>query len=211
MTLFNRKLTRVALAVGSLALLAGCASMMYTPPTPEETAAVIKSGFRERGVAKLDRLQQSELQAACSKYPKGDLPKDLRDKLEKAAMASVKYPADGKWLGDWKQGERIAQSGVGLTFTDAPNATSGGNCYACHQMTKEEISYGNIGPTLLNFGKLRGNSEPIMRYTWAKIWNAHAFNACSSMPRFGDAGILTEDQIRHVMALLLDPQSPVNK
>jgi sulfur-oxidizing protein SoxX len=31
------------------------------------------------------------------------------------------------------------------------------------------------------------------------------------MPRFGDAGILTEDQIRNVMALLLDPGSPVNR
>jgi sulfur-oxidizing protein SoxX len=30
------------------------------------------------------------------------------------------------------------------------------------------------------------------------------------MPRFGDAGILTEDQLRHVMALLMDPKSPVN-
>lgn len=202
---------KAGLAITSMVALAGCASMMYTPPTAEETAAVIKSGFRERGVAKLDRIQQSELQAACSKYPKGDLPKDLRAKLEKAAEAAVKYPADGKWMGDWKQGERIAQSGVGLTFTDAPTAASGGNCYACHQITKEEIAFGNIGPSLYQYGKLRGTSEPIMRYTWARIWNSHAFNACSSMPRFGDAGILTEEQIRHVMALLLDPQSPANK
>jgi sulfur-oxidizing protein SoxX len=88
---------------------------------------------------------------------------------------------------------------------------AGGNCYACHQITQEEISYGNIGPTLYHYGKLRGNSEAIMRYTWARIWNSHAFNACSSMPRYGDAGILTEEQIRHVMALLLDPQSPANR
>jgi sulfur-oxidizing protein SoxX len=31
------------------------------------------------------------------------------------------------------------------------------------------------------------------------------------MPRFGDAGILTPSQIKDVMALLLDPASPVNK
>jgi sulfur-oxidizing protein SoxX len=202
---------KAGLAVMSMAALAGCASMAYTAPTPEETSAVIKAGFRERGPAKLDRIQQSELQLACSKFPKGDLPKDLRAKLEKAAEATVKFPADGKWMGDWKQGERIAQSGVGLTFTDAPNATSGGNCYACHQITKEEIAFGNIGPSLYNYGKLRGNSEQIARYTWARIWNSHAFNACSSMPRYGDAGILTEEQIRHVMALLLDPQSPANR
>ncbi|HQR77850.1 MAG TPA: sulfur oxidation c-type cytochrome SoxX, partial [Burkholderiaceae bacterium] len=46
---------------------------------------------------------------------------------------------------------------------------------------------------------------------WGKIWNTHAFNLCSQMPRYGDAGILSEAQIRDVMALLLDPNSPVNK
>jgi sulfur-oxidizing protein SoxX len=31
------------------------------------------------------------------------------------------------------------------------------------------------------------------------------------MPRFGHMGILTEKQIKDVVALLMDPQSPVNK
>jgi sulfur-oxidizing protein SoxX len=48
-------------------------------------------------------------------------------------------------------------------------------------------------------------------YTWGKLWNAKAYNACSGMPRFGHAGILSETQLRDVMALLLDPASPVNK
>jgi L-cysteine S-thiosulfotransferase len=95
---------------------------------------------------------------------------------------------------------------------ERPEGTAaGGNCYACHQLSKAEISYGNIGPSLYNYGKLRGYSEDIKRYTWAKIWNTNAYNACSSMPRFGEAGVLTEEQIRNVMALLLDPESPVNK
>lgn len=191
-------------------LLAGCASMMYSAPSEQETLEVIKSSFQDRGIAKLDRLDQSELQKACTQY-KNNLPIQLRAKLEKAALATVKYPADGKYLGDFKQGERIAQSGVGMQWTDRPDTVNGGNCYACHQLTKEEISYGNIGPTLYNYGKIRGDSEAILKYTWAKIWNAHSFSACSSMPRFGDAGILKEDQVRHLMALLLDPQSPVNK
>lgn len=204
------KKSKIVAALAAATVLAGCASMMYTPPTEQETLAVIKAGFHERGIAKLDRLNQSELQKVCTET-KNNPPKDLRERLEKAALATVKYPADGKFLGDWKQGERIAQSGVGMQWTDRPDTVNGGNCYACHQVSKEEISYGNIGPTLYNYGKLRGNSEAVVKYTWAKIWNTHAFNACSSMPRFGDAGILTEDQIRHLMALLLDPQSPVNK
>jgi len=31
------------------------------------------------------------------------------------------------------------------------------------------------------------------------------------MPRFGHNGILTDQQIRDVVALLLDPMSPVNQ
>jgi sulfur-oxidizing protein SoxX len=31
------------------------------------------------------------------------------------------------------------------------------------------------------------------------------------MPRFGHAGALGEKQIQHLVALLLDPESPVNK
>ncbi len=197
-------------AIAGAVVLAGCASMMYTPPSEQETMAVIKSSFKDRGIAKVDRLNQSELQKLCTQY-KNDPPKDVRERLEKTALAGVKYPADGKFLGDWQQGERIAQSGVGMQWTDGPTTVNGGNCYACHQITKAEISYGNIGPSLYNYGKLRGNSEAVVKYTWAKIWNTHSFNACSSMPRFGDAGILSEEQIRHVMALLLDPQSPANK
>jgi sulfur-oxidizing protein SoxX len=196
------------LTAAAAAVVAGCAT--YTPPSKEETLAVIKSSFQDRGVAKVDRLNQTELQRICSETGNNP-PRDVRERLEKQALADVRFPADGKWLGDFTQGERVAQTGVGLQWTDPPGTVAGGNCYACHQLSKAEISYGNIGPSLYNYGKLRGYSDDIKRYTWAKIWNTHAYNACSSMPRFGDAGILTADQIRNVMALLLDPNSPVNK
>ena len=75
-----------------------------------------------------------------------------------------------------------------------------------------------MGPSLYNYGKLRGvtdvnspTAKPIIDYTWAKLWNARGYNACSSMPRFGHNGILSETQLQHLMALLLDPQSPVNQ
>jgi sulfur-oxidizing protein SoxB len=51
-------------------------------------------------------------------------------------------------------------------------------------------------------------AKPIVEYTWGKIWNAKAYNACSNMPRAGHMGNLNEKQIRDVMALLLDPQLP---
>ena len=200
------------LTMGAAAAVAlgGCA-MLSTGPTDAEVAETLKSSFRARGIAKLDRLEQTELQKACTQHARGDMPKALAEKLEKAALDAVVYPADGKYLGDWKRGEAIAQSGRGLQFSDDEKTVNGGNCYACHQLSKEELAFGNIGPSLYNYGKLRGNSEPILRYTWGKLWNAHAFTACSQMPRFGDAGILNPQQLRDVMALLLDPASPVNK
>jgi len=177
---------KTVLSLGAVVVLASCASS----PTREETMQVVKGSFKERGIAKLDRLDQSELQQVCSEASLNnkDLPKDLRERLEKQQMATIKYPADGKFLGDWKAGERVAQTGVGLQWTDNDKTVNGGNCYACHELSPQEVSFGNIGPSLKGYGKLRGNSEAVVKYTWGKIWNTHAYNACSSMPRFGDAG-----------------------
>ncbi|MGB2816597.1 MAG: sulfur oxidation c-type cytochrome SoxX [Burkholderiaceae bacterium] len=202
--------TKTMLSLAAIAVLASCAS---PAPTRDETMQVVKSSFKDRGIAKVDRLNQTDLQQVCSEasLTNKDLPKDVRERLEKQQMATIRFPADGKFLGDWKAGERVAQTGVGLQWSDGEKTVNGGNCYACHQLSPQEISFGNIGPSLKQYGKLRGNSEAVVKYTWGKIWNTHAYNACSSMPRFGDAGILTEAQIRDVMALLLDPNSPVNK
>jgi sulfur-oxidizing protein SoxX len=177
---------------------------------PSQADIVMKASFKERGQAKLDRLEQDETQRLCSQYP-DKRPKEVAKKIETLNMKRVKYPADGKLLGDWKEGEKIAQSGVGKQFSDNPANPSGGNCYACHQLTKEEISFGNIGPSLYNFGKLRGYTEAIQKYAYGKIYNADAYSACTNMPRFGHQGILTEQQIKHVTALLMDPNSPVNR
>ncbi len=194
-------------------ILAGCAALSTKPVEHGDALALMKASFKTRGQADVARLDQDELQRVCSDYAERgeDLPKPLREKLEAAELSKVKYPADGKYLGNWREGERIAQNGRGFQWSDQPSAGAGGNCYACHQISKAEVSYGNIGATLAQYGKLRGTSEPIMKYTWAKIYNSHSFNACSNMPRFGEKKILSESQIQDLMALLLDPDSPVNK
>jgi sulfur-oxidizing protein SoxX len=153
--------------------------------------------------------ERDEIQQACSADK--PLPPAKARKLEAAQLKDVKYPADGKYMGDWKAGEKIAQNGRGMQSSDKAGSENGGNCYACHQISKEEISFGNIGPSLYQYGKLRGTSDDVVKYTWAKLYNAQAYNACSRMPRFGHNGVLTEQQMKDVMALLLDPQSPVNK
>ena len=180
---------------------------VHAAPNAEE---VMKASFKDRGQAKVDRLNQDETQAACSKYFAG-VPKDAAKRIEAANLKTIKYPADGKLVGDWKEGEKIAQSGVGKQFSDNPANPSGGNCYACHQLSKAEISFGTIGPSLYNFGKLRGYTEATQKYAYGKIYNAQAYSACSNMPRFGHNQILTEQQMKHLTALLVDPESPVNK
>jgi L-cysteine S-thiosulfotransferase len=200
------------------AIVAGCASLPGPAELDAQAMAMMKASFRDQGIAKVDRIEQDLGQSACSsdKAP----PQDVAAKIEKTALDSIRWPTDGKYLGDWKEGERIAQNGRGMTWTDAstdPKA-NGGNCYNCHQIDQAEISYGSIGPSLWNYGKVRGVKDPadpaaeaMLRYTWGKLWNSKAYAACSNMPRFGHAKLLNEEQIRHVMALLLDPRSPVNK
>jgi L-cysteine S-thiosulfotransferase len=203
-----------------LLVAAVAAASCATAPTPAEldkaAADVMKASFREQGIAKLDRIAQDLGQAACSSdKPPAD---SVARQIEAQALASIKPPADGKYLGDWREGEKLAQSGRGLTWTDSAGSPNGGNCYNCHQIAKAEISHGTIGPSLYQYGKLRGVQDPasaaaapIVQYTWGKLYNSKASNACSGMPRFGHAGILTEAQMRDVMALLLDPKSPVNE
>lgn len=203
---------RSVVALAAVVVGAGCASIVGSQPVSDaEVKQELMNSFRERGIAKLDRLEQSELQQVCSEYATRPLPAELRARLEADAKKTVRFPSDGQFLGDWKAGEKIAQSGRGLQYSDTEKTVAGGNCYACHQLSKAEIAFGTIGPTLYNYGKLRGNSKEILEYTWTRLWNGHAYAACNNMPRFGDAGILSEAQLKDVMALLLDPASPVNQ
>ena len=199
-------------------LLAGCASLPASSELDTLAARAIQGSFSERGIAKLDRIQQDLAQAACSSDKAPDAA--TAERIMAEAKASVKWPAGGWYIGDFREGERLAQSGRGMTWTDASAAPSanGGNCYNCHQISRQEISFGTIGPSLLNYGRSRGvtdifapTAQPVIEYTWMKLYNARSYSACSTMPRFGHKGLLDENQLRHIMALLLDPRSPVNQ
>jgi len=201
--------------------LAGCAALPSGAELDKLTADIMKASFRDQGQATMDRLVQDDANRECSAADVAGKPIDpqVAQAIEAANLKTIKWPSDGKFLGDWKEGEKVAQSGAGMTWTDKVGSTNGGNCYNCHQIDRREISFGTIGPSLYNYGKIRGvttdptsaASKAIVEYTWGKIWNTRAYNACSNMPRAGHSGFLTEQQIRHVMALLLDPKSPVNQ
>jgi len=162
----------------------------------------------------MSRLEQDETMRTCGIY-RDNPPRKIGEQLERLNKATIRYPVDGKLIGDWKEGEKLAAVGtgghIGFIQPDPPGRVRGGNCYACHQLAKKEVAYGTIGPSLEHYGKLRGNADEIIKYTYDKIYNSNAFTACTNMPRFGLHNWLTPEQITHVVAFLIDPESPVNK
>ena len=211
------KFHKTALALAAVVLV-GCATLPGTAELDTQAMAMMKAGFTSQGIAKVDRLDQDLGQAACSSEK--DPSPEVVKRIEAESLASIKWPTGGNYIGDWRAGEKLAQDGSGMTWRDKSAAPSenGGMCYNCHQVGKEEISFGTIGPSLYNYGKIRGvknladpAAAPIIQYTWGKLWNSKAYAACSNMPRFGHMKLLDESQIRNVMALLLDPASPVNQ
>ena len=203
----------LAIAVFALAAVAIHGSASAQQANNPKFNKMMKDGFRADGITGLDRIDQDATQKFCSDpvFANSKQGEKMREKIQKMNMDSIKQPSDGKYIGDWKKGEAIAQSGRGATWTDKADTPIGGGCYNCHQIDKKEISYGTIGPTLWNYGKARGYSQEVVTYTWNRINNSKAYNACSNMPRFAHFKLLNEQQIQDVMALLLDPASPVNQ
>ena len=205
-------------AAAVVIVVAGCAAMEPAPDYDKLVAEMMKASFRDQGIATMDRLQQDLGQKACS-TPQP--PPDAVSKLIEAQnLASIQWPAGGQYFGNWVAGEKLAQNGRGMAWNDKSTDPkgNGGNCYNCHQIDQKEISFGTIGPSLWNYGKTRGVKDvtdpkmaEVVQYTWGKIYNSKAYEACSNMPRFGHAKLLNEAQMRDLMSLLLDPRSPVNQ
>ena len=205
-----------SLILVAVALLAACAAAPTSTERPKATAgdlaqvtAVLKRDLRERGQAKMDRVELDEVQRLCNMHADNP-PAELARRAEEQQLKTIRFP-QGSLIGDWKRGERIAQSGRGSMWSDKPGVQDGGSCYNCHQIQPRESAFGTLGPSLAGFGKLRGNSAEMQRYVYGRIHNSKAYNACSQMPRLGHAGTLNEQQIKDLVALLLDPASPVNQ
>jgi sulfur-oxidizing protein SoxX len=207
----TKSISRAAAMSLAAATLAGVSLPVFADAEHRVRALeIIKRDFKPRGQAGTDRLEVDGLQAICNRTGNNP-PASIATQMQNDQLAMVKFPADGKLMGDWKAGEKLAQSGRGFTWTDKVGLPVGGNCYNCHQISPKETSFGTIGPSLYQFGKQRGNTPEMQKYVYSKLYNAKAFNLCSDMPRFGHVGALVESQIKDIVALLLDPESPVNK
>lgn len=172
--------------------------------------ATITSTFKGAPAEWQARARQDETQRICSETRNSPSNADF-EKIKAREIATIVYPPDGNVIGDWKQGERVAQVGTGHQFSDQPGGRVGGNCYACHQIEKKEVSFGTLGPSLAEYGKIRKFDAAEAKQAYAKIYNSHAVNPCSNMPRFGANKFLTIEQIKDVTAYLMSPDSPVNK
>jgi sulfur-oxidizing protein SoxX len=142
-------------------VLAACASGPSDEGVRQRAEQVFRESFthgNRQMAAKVD--QQDEVQALCTRY-RSEPPKEVADRIEATETGGIRYPASGKFLGDWRKGEKIAQDGYGLRFTDPDTKRpNGGGCYNCHRIAPAEISYGTVGPSLYRFGAQRGAGEP---------------------------------------------------
>jgi L-cysteine S-thiosulfotransferase len=191
-------------------LVIACAwPMLAAAQSSSDVQKVLQRDFQPRGQATMDRVVQDGVQRICTDT-RDQPPGELARRLEEDQMKTIPFPA-GSLIGNWKNGERVAQNGRGLQWTDQAGAAAGGSCYNCHQLSPQEQSYGTLGPSLRRFGWMRGNGPEMQRYVYGKIYNAKAYNLCSNMPRLGLSGTLTPEQIKDLVGLLLDPESPVNQ
>jgi sulfur-oxidizing protein SoxX len=209
----NKTWMKYLLLCAPALIAAGCATypdQATTHQIAEKMVADSFSGTPEH----LKRLVQDQSQQICSKIGDEKLTEAEAAEVVKLARASIQYPASGKLVGDWKTGDKLAHNGAGDRIRNGKlekRKENGALCQNCHALAPDEINVGNVGPSLTGYGAQRGNSEAIAKYTYEKIYNAWAVYPCSNMPRLGASGHLTPEQITHVVAFLIDPQSPVNK
>ena len=200
---------RIIPAIFALALCAIPAAAQQRPD-PAAADPAIKAAFPTAPADWAPRLTGDDTMQQCS-VSRNSPSKEVAEAIQKRELASIAYPPDNNFMGDWRKGEALAQSGYGLRFTDYPaRQANGGNCYACHQLTKKEVSYGTLGPSLSEYGKLRDFKPEAVKAAYEKIYNSHAALPCSTMPRFGTNKILTVEQIKDAVALLMSRDSPVN-
>lgn len=203
-----------ATAAFATAIAAGCATFTDDPAATRLLAEKMVAGsFTAPAPALLKRLEQDRSQVICSKIGDAKLTQAEAAEVVKLARESMKYPASGKLVGDWKIGGKLAHDGAGDRIQGGrleKRPQNGGLCQNCHALEPGEVNVGNVGPSLTGYGAQRGNSEAVAKLTYERIYNGWAYAPCSNMPRLGATGHLTPEQITHLVAYLTDPASPIN-
>lgn len=206
-----RPLLILAIGLSLAAAVTAMAAQRQASVKPAALDRLMKDGFKSAAPGWQARLVQDETQKVCSATRNAPSPQAAAA-IRKRERATIVYPADGVFMGDWKRGEALAQSGYGLRFTDVPpRQETGGNCYACHQLDTSEVAYGTLGPSLAGYGKVRRFGAPFEKSVYEHIFNPHASTPCAGMPRYGTQKVLSIAQIKDLVAYVMSPDSPVNK
>ena len=84
------------------ALLAlGATGIHAADPIAFQAEQIFRSSYRgDNPKYWMDRLDQDEAMRVCSQY-RDNPPAKLRQKIELAQKATIRYPVDGKLIGDW--------------------------------------------------------------------------------------------------------------
>lgn len=203
-----------AASIAAALLVAGCAAWPDEAATKRTAEKMMSDAYSGTAPALAARVAQDRSQQICSKIGNAQLSQEEAAEVVRLARASIQYPASGRLVGDWKVGAKLAYAGQGGRISGGKlekARENGALCSNCHQLDPKEFNVGNLGPVLTGYGAQRGDSEAVAKLTYERIYNAWTYSPCSTMPRLGASGHLTPEQITHVVAYLIDPQSPVNR
>jgi sulfur-oxidizing protein SoxX len=192
----------------------GCASLPDERTSRELAEKMVATSYPNLPESMTRRAVQDRAQQICSKIGGAKLTQEEAAEVVRLSRESMRYPDSGQLVGDWKTGARLAFAGQGGRIVGGKlekAKENGALCSNCHALAPREFNVGNIGPSLTGYGAQRGNSEAVAKLTYERIYNAWAYSPCANMPRLGAGGHLTPEQIAHVVAYLIDPQSPVNR
>ena len=73
---------------------------------------MMQDSFRAEGIAGLNRIEQDATQKFCSdpQFANSKQGEAMREKIQKMNMDTIQQPSDGKYIGDWKNGEKLPKA-----------------------------------------------------------------------------------------------------
>ena len=169
---------------------------------------MMKASFRDEGIAKADRLRSGPGSVRMF-VRRRRRPPEVAKRVEAEALASIRWPAGGQYFGDWVAGEKLAQSGRGMTWYRRERRHRGqrGPVLQLPPARQEGDLARHDRPEPLQLRQEPGREErdrPVVggrssSTPRGKLWNSKAYAACSNMPRFGHMQLLERgaDPRRH--------------
>jgi sulfur-oxidizing protein SoxX len=198
-------------------ILAALLLLLAGPAAAQQKKAVVDPAVVDKIIEKSwataapdwqSRLTQDETQKVCSQYRNARrkmLPQ--RSSLASRGQSSIRRrPADGRLEERREAGrERLRRPLHRLSRRASPTAAT---AMPATSSPRRRSATGTLGPSLLEYGKIRKFAEADIKAVYERIYNPHAAIACANMPRLGASKFLTIDQIRDLVAYVMSPDSP---